>query len=95
MSHPIITGKIDKSKVASEHLYTNPKSGKVSLDITLIPTPNSKYGEEYMIVQSVSREKRLKGIKGPILGNAKILSGVEHHAPSKAANEPADEDVAF
>ena len=40
-------------------------------DISLIETPNSKYGDDYMIVQKVSKEEWEAGIRGAILGNAK------------------------
>jgi hypothetical protein len=63
----IMQARIDVSKIDKSKLY-NGKKG-IYLDIVLIPTPNSKYAD-FMIVQSVSKEDREKGIKGNILGNA-------------------------
>ena len=67
----IIDGKISVNKIAKEKLF----KGKVNtyLDIVLIPSPNDQYGNDYMIVQSASKEERLAGKRGAILGNAKII----------------------
>ena len=43
------------------------------LDLTLIETPNSLYEHTHMVVQSLSKEERERGDKGPILGNAKTF----------------------
>jgi hypothetical protein len=42
------------------------------LDLILIETPDSKYGD-YLVKQGQSKEERASGAKTPILGNAKIL----------------------
>lgn len=75
MSNPMIGGKINCSLIDKAKLYDG-KKGKM-LDFILIPTPNGKYGDDYMICQSVSKEERAKGIKGAILGNAKIIGGAQ------------------
>lgn len=64
----IINVRIDVTKIEKERLYRG-KKGKY-LDMVLIPTPNGKYDQTHMVVQSVSKEEREQGIKGPILGNA-------------------------
>jgi len=66
-----ITARIDVTKIEKERLYRG-KKGKY-LDIVLIPTPNAKYEQTHMVVQSVSKEERDQGIKGNILGNAKEI----------------------
>jgi hypothetical protein len=66
-----ITARIDVTKIEKERLYKG-KKGKY-LDIVLIPTPNAKYEQTHMVVQSVSKEERDQGIKGNILGNAKEI----------------------
>jgi hypothetical protein len=63
-----ITARIDVTKIDKARLYQG-KKGKY-LDIVLIPTPNAKFDQTHMIVQSVSKEERDQGIKGNILGNA-------------------------
>ena len=67
----IITARIDVTQIDKARLYQG-KKGKY-LDIVLIPSPNSRYEDTHMVVQSVSAEERKNGIKGPILGNAKEL----------------------
>ncbi len=109
MSNPLIGGKINCSMIDKAKLFAA-KKGKM-LDFILIPTPNGKYGDDYMICQSVSKEERAKGIKGAILGNAKIIGGAPQQAqgsgpyPTRSNPAPArpafnpdsnvDEDVPF
>ena len=84
ISLKIKTGAIDKAR-----LYVG-KTGEHYLDVMLIETPNSKYHDDYVVVQAVSKEERLQGVKGNILGNAKIVG--QKPAPAAAANPaPATE----
>jgi hypothetical protein len=66
----LIKGSIDVLKINKDKLYTG-KKGKY-LNIVLIPTPNSEYGD-WMIVEETTEEERKAGEKGTILGNAKVL----------------------
>ena len=66
----MITAKIDVSKIDKDKLYKGEKG--VYLNVVLIETPNSEYSD-FMVVQETTREEREAGIKGGILGNAKIL----------------------
>ena len=63
-----ITGRIDVTKIDKARLYKGQKG--IYLDFVLIPTPNAKYDQTHMVVESVSKEERDQGIKGAILGNA-------------------------
>ena len=83
----MITVKINVSKIDKTHLFEG-KSGKY-LDLVLRETPNDKYGNDYMVVQGVSKEARQKGVKGPILGNGKNFGT----PPQQSA--PADSEEAF
>ena len=67
----MITGKIDVMLIDKAKLYKGQKG--TYLDFVLIETPGNQYGNDYMIVQSVTKEEREKGIKGVVLGNCKIL----------------------
>ena len=60
------------------------------LDACLIETPNNAYGDDYMIVQDVSKEERERGEKGAILGNAKVIGGVSQYARVREANASAE-----
>jgi len=88
--------KIDKSRFFIGKPDENGHSSKY-LDITLIPTPNSKYDDDYMVVQSVSKEEREGGMQGAILGNAKIFGErpqEEHQPPTPAESQFAPEPQA-
>lgn len=86
----MITGKINVLAIDKARLFQGEK-GKY-LDIVLIETPNSQYGDDYMIVQSVTKEEREKGVKGPILGNAKIVGGKQAPKPAAPSTPPDDPD---
>lgn len=66
----MITIKLNVLAIEKSRLFKGAKG--TYLDAVLIETPQSQYGD-YMIVQSVTKEEREQGIKGPILGNAKIV----------------------
>lgn len=98
----MITGKINCSKIDKTRLFKGEKG--TYLDVVLIETPNDQHGNDYMIVQGVTKEEREKGIRGAILGNAKIRGGNRpqqaRQSPPPAASKPAaqegeGEDVPF
>lgn len=97
----MISARINVTKIDKARLYKGEKG--TYLDILLIASPQNQYGNDYMIVQSVSKEEREKGIRGNILGNAKDLKPKEQGttAPETTTTTvmkpPADatEDVPF
>ena len=99
----MIRCKIDVNKIDRGKLFKGEKG--LYLDIVLIESTNSQYGDDYMIVQDVTKEEREAGVKGAILGNAKIVARKQAPqrpapAPAKPAARPAsqeglDEDVPF
>jgi K+/H+ antiporter YhaU regulatory subunit KhtT len=85
------TAKIDLTKIDKSKLFKSEKTGAIYLDLVMIESPNNQYGQSHMIVQSVTKEEREKGIKGAILGNAKELEKVEQtttSAPVQADDLP-------
>jgi hypothetical protein len=87
MSEQTIAVKIDVTKIEKARLFKGSKG--TYLDAVLI-AKRSDYGDDFMVVQSVSKEEREQGIKGPIIGNAKFLQRREQ--PRPAANPaPAQE----
>lgn len=91
----MIAGKIDVKKITKSRLYVGAKG--TYLDFKLIPTPDSEYGD-YMIVESTSRQEYENGIKGVILGNAKILSntgGVKKEDPPQGNFDAQPDDLPF
>ena len=67
----MISVSINVSKIDKAHLYEG-KSGKY-LNLVLWETQDDKYGNDYRVVQGVSKEARAAGTKGAILGNGKIM----------------------
>lgn len=68
-----IVAKIDVTKIDKSKLFKGTKG--TYLDVILIATSEDKYGNDFMVCQSVSQEDRRAGVKGAILGNAKYLGG--------------------
>ena len=68
----IIKCKINVNKVDKSKMFKGEKG--TYLDVTLLPNKNGtdEYGNDYMIVQDVSKADREAGVKGAILGNAKV-----------------------
>lgn len=61
---------IDVTKIDKKKLYKGEKG--TYLNAIMIETPNSEYSD-YMIVEETSKEEKESGVKGVILGNAKVL----------------------
>jgi hypothetical protein len=92
----MILAKINVLKVAKDKLFKGQKG--TYLDVVLIETPNSQHGDDYMVVQGVTKEERLAGVKGAILGNARIVGDKARSAPPPKPGPPPenlDEDVPF
>ena len=94
--------KIDVTKIDKAALYKGAKG--TYLDAVMWPTPDSQYGDDYMVTQDIGKDRRQAGEKGPILGNAKILEtqGGQRPAaplpqrPAQAPVETADDgDIPF
>jgi len=94
----VITAKLNVTAIDKAKLFRGEKG--VYLDIVLIPSPASQYGD-YMVVQSVTKEEREAGKRGAILGNAKVMGAKPAQPTAKpapvaaAAAKEADEDVPF
>ena len=95
----IIRCKIDLRKVDKAKLYTGEKG--TYLDCTLLENRDGtdRYGNNFMIVQDVSKADREAGVKGAILGNGKIVAQSGKSAPSKpapaAAQPQQNDDIPF
>jgi len=83
--------KVDVAKIDKARLFKGAKG--TYLDATLIETTNSKYGDDYFIVQDVSKEEREAGAKGAIIGNARNLAPKQQtqtQAPARRDDMSAD-----
>jgi hypothetical protein len=92
-------GKIDVTKIDKSFLFKG-KSGTY-LDVALIPNKSGRdqYGNDGMIVQSVSKQARQEGKKGPILGNY-VDMDQRHSEPKQktvSARDPfgPEDDIPF
>lgn len=91
----MITVKIDVTKIDKNLLYKGAKG--TYLDVVLFETPDDKFGNDYRVVQGVTKEARAAGVKGAILGNGKVIGGNAKPAFNKpdAKPEVKAEDVPF
>jgi hypothetical protein len=64
--------KLDVTKIDKTKLFQGKQGTYLDAVIFLKDTPD-QYGNNGMIVQSVSAEERAQGIKGAILGNVKVM----------------------
>jgi len=69
----MIIAKIKTAAIDKTRLFKSER-GVTYLDLVLIESPNDKFGNDYMVVQGVSKEDRAAGVKGAILGNARIYT---------------------
>ena len=81
--------KLDLNKVVQDALFPG-KNGASYLDLTLIPSKNSQYGDSHFAVQDLGKEARLAGKKGPIIGNAKIIGAKPQPASKPAPQSDID-----
>jgi len=60
---------IDKARLVAH------QNGKTYLNMTAFISPDEpdQYGQHGMITQDVSKQEKDNGVKGPILGNAKVF----------------------
>ena len=106
----MISLSIDVTELRKDRFrkLTNSKGKEcVYLDLTLIDTPNSKYGDHYFAVQKSTKEERDNGLDLPILGNAKDWTRVDQEQmqttplPALDQSSPAitptaaDDDIPF
>lgn len=99
MPEQIIAAKIDVHKIDKAHLYKGKKGTYLDIALLLADGGEDQYGNHYMVIQSVSKEARERGEKGPILGNAKIVKGPNpanmQSAAASAGGSADDDDLPF
>lgn len=86
--------KIDVTKIEKARLFEG-KKGTYLDAVFLYDSESDEYGNNGVIIQSVSKEEREQGVKGAILGNAKVLFSEENKPakePAKSADIPSDFD---
>lgn len=68
----IIQARIDMKKIDKNHLYAGEKGVYLAVSLLENRDGRDRYGNDFMVVQSVNAVARANGERGPILGNAKI-----------------------
>lgn len=93
----MIVSKINVSRIDKAHLYQG-KNGKY-LDIALHENKNGpdQSGNDGFVTQSVSKEARDRGEKGPIIGNWRRVKKRSEPKPkdNPTSGEPPEDDVPF
>lgn len=92
----MISVSINLSKIDKSELYEG-KNGKY-LNLLIKETPDDKYGNDYMVTQSVSKESRDGGKKGAIVGNGKNFATNNSDSSSTSsakATAEVDNDLPF
>lgn len=86
----IIKLKIDVTKIDKERLFIG-KNGAKYLDLTLLENKNGtdQYGNDFMVVQDITKAERESGQRGAILGNGKFIGS----GGQKSARPPEAEPV--
>ena len=71
----MITASINAEKV-DRSLFFQGQKGKY-MDLVFFENKDGpdQYGNTHYVVQGVSKEQRDKGVRGPIIGNAKVTEG--------------------
>ena len=88
----MISIRITREKIAKEHCYVG-KNGTYC-DMVLFDNKAGKdqYGYDGFVVQSVSKEARQQGVKGPIIGNWKRVGEDAKPKAAAPAAKPATDD---
>ena len=86
MAQPIpkaLNASINLSMIDKNHIIEG-KNGKY-LPVRFVNTPDSPYGNDYMIVQDIPKELRDQGLKGPVLGNGRAFDAQAGQQAQKQA----------
>ena len=101
MSKILVALKIDVTKIDKARLFKGEKGTYLDATAVINLGEADQYGNHGMITQSVSKEDKDAGIRGPILGNNKIVWRDEGEAPRQAPKqqsrqpEPDFDEVPF
>tara|TARA_R110000851_G_scaffold315174_2_gene477467 strand:+ start:243 stop:539 length:297 start_codon:yes stop_codon:yes gene_type:complete len=73
MSKIGVSLKVDVSKIDKARLFKGQKGVYLDATVFIDLDELDQYGNSGMITQDVSKEEKDQGVKGPILGNAKLF----------------------
>jgi hypothetical protein len=86
-----IVVKMDVSKIDKQHLYEGKKGVYLDAILMFNRDGQSQYGDDGFIIQSISKELRDKGERGPIIGNWRYLVQAEAATPAEEPRESTDQ----
>ena len=91
----MISLSIKTEKLEKDHIIQG-TSGKI-VAVVLFENKDGKgqYGDDGFVVQSVSKEAREAGVRGPICGNWRYIGQGATGANSKPKQEVEDDSVPF
>jgi hypothetical protein len=73
MSKVRISAKIDVTKIDKSRLFKGKKGTYLDISASINLSEVDQYGNNGMVTQSVSSEEWAEGVRGPILGNNKVV----------------------
>jgi hypothetical protein len=80
--------KIDVTKINKDHLFRGEKGTYLDLVMRENKDGPGKYGDDGFVAQSVSKEAREAGEKGPIIGNWKYIGAAAPKAQDATSDIP-------
>jgi hypothetical protein len=84
----ICLSKIDKSRIKES-------GGKKYIDIIVMDSKNDRYGNDYMVVEDISKSERDAGKKGNIIGNGKNLGQKSSGGQPKSSSNVSSDDLPY
>lgn len=99
MSKVGVSLKIDVKKIEKARLFAGQKGTYLDATVFIDLDQADEYGNNGMITQDVSKQERDSGVKGAILGNAKVFFK-DGQAPVQQVQQQApaddfDQDIPF
>lgn len=91
-----VTLKIDVSKIEKARLYKGEKGTYLDAIAFIDIDTKDQYGNNGMITQAVSKDEKAAGVKGPILGNARVFFSdeISQPAPQRPQGKASMKDYA-
>ena len=89
-----LTGKIDVKKINKAEMFVGEKGTYLDVVIFMNDEPD-QYGNDGVVIQSISKEKREAGEKGPILGNVKVMRPKQEEPVGQPQPVLVEDDIPF
>ncbi len=89
---PVITIRLELGKLNRDRIYVSPKTGRKYMSFVLADKPD-RFGNDGEVLESISKEERLAGVKGEVVGNWKQLRAKPARAGTGERNPASFWDV--